>query len=692
MKLTKISALVAIALAPAALMAAEDSMSVKPAVPVINPAHEFNFAGFAIQFKYVHGTNEEKPFVGAIDLAGDYEQWQKQYTGGHNAFFQLKTGANERQNGVDLTYVINDDIQRLEGLSGEMNLTHDSYVLDQRALCRISGWVADGAQVGSADHRVDFKLYRAAILKDHLGNPEHPEETEKYKQLQNQHALTFTDEGTTVYGDVINLHYCYNTPSYVDGKLNNKTDVRVTDGAVWYGSLLTQTYDENGKRVEASADTETIETNVNTVQNTVLLSNGACWIGATRNHGKNAKTDVLINDSSWTVTENSQVTTLATATKAEITLKDGVVLEAGSLSPGLPVPLADAAAAEERGSTVRFEGLNGTGLNVGSAVAAGTVTGIVAGAAMNNGTLSAQEMAEGMYNAIRFGTSAGEEGTKLEGDTAFAIEQSGFGDGYVGTVSGEGATVTGTVVNANSQRVSDATAVTMMQWRAEATDLMERMGELRGQSAGNGVWARVTGGRSEYNGIDNDYTTFQFGYDHKLALAEDVWVGGAFSYTNGDTDHEVGSGDNRVLAFTGCATWLRDNGAYLDVALRYGTLRNSFDLVSAKGTFNTQALSAAVEAGHRFELPANTFVEPALGLTYSHIFGEDYVSNAAEGAVAIEQDGIDSAVARAGFRAGFACPNNMGGVYLRAWADFKHITGGEIDTPFRVSVGMRYSV
>lgn len=247
----------------------------------------------------------------------------------------------------------------------------------------------------------------------------------------------------------------------------------------------------------------------------------------------------------------------------------------------------------------------------------------------------------------------------------------------------------------------------------------------------------MTGGRSEYNGIDNDYTTFQFDYDHKLGLSEDVWVGGAFSYTNGDTDHEVGSGDNRVFAFTGCATWLRDNGAYLDVTLRYGTLRNSFDLVSAKGTFNTQALSAAVEASHRFELPANTFVEPALGLTYSHIFGEDYVSNAAEGAVAIEQDGIDSAVARAGFRAGFACPNNMAGVYLRAfynydfagetttrvvgyktidqdfggswyelglganvniseslraWADFKHITGGEIDTPFRVSVGMRYSV
>lgn len=180
----------------------------------------------------------------------------------------------------------------------------------------------------------------------------------------------------------------------------------------------------------------------------------------------------------------------------------------------------------------------------------------------------------------------------------------------------------------------------------------------------------MTGGRSEYNGIDNDYTTFQFGYDHKLGLSEDVWVGGAFSYTNGDTDHEVGSGDNRVLAFTGCATWLRDNGAYLDVTLRYGTLRNSFDLVSAKGTFNTQALSAAVEASHRFELPANTFVEPALGLTYSHIFGEDYVSNAAEGAVAIEQDGIDSAVARAGFRAGFACPNNMAGVYLRAFYNY----------------------
>lgn len=726
MKMTKLSVLLAGAL-PLMAIASSD-------VPEINKEHQFLFDKTAIQFKHHHG---EDPFEGAIDLVAGYEQWTDLNPDATNTgYFQLKTGqttngqpdVEDRQNGVDLSYVVNRDLIKTPGLNGTLKIVHDSNVYDQRLVRKISGWVTNGAHVGTPEDPVLFQLYTASILTTHLGEDKNVEE------LQNQHALTFTDEGTTVYGDVINLHYRYpdTVTSFTNGTLNNQTELTVRDGAVWYGDLLTQTYDADGKRAEASKETEQVETSVNYVKNTVTLTNGAKWIGATRNYGDNASTNVTIDNSSWTVTDASNVTSLSTSSQAFITLQDGVVLTAKSLT----VENSTASTSRETpGFTLRVEGLNGTSLKVTEAVTKGTIQHLEAGAGANSSGLTVEEVAQKLYSVVDGG-----QGTDLDG-TTFAIEASAFGNAAEGTFKKDSntnnivANVTNETENTNGNRVSDATAITMMQWRAEATDLMERMGELRAQTATNGLWTRVTGGRNKYNGIDNDFVTFQLGYDHKLEASEDVWVGGAFSYTDGNSSHSVGSGDNHILAMTGYATWVRDNGAFLDVALRYGTLHNSFDLGVASGSFDTQALSASVETGHRFELPANTYVEPAVGLSYSHIFGESYDASTSYNPQRINQDGIDSTVARAGLRAGLKCPSNKGDVYLRAfynydfqgetsteivnyktidqdfggswyelgaganvnfsdnlrgWADFKYLTGGEIDTPFRVTVGMRY--
>ena len=57
------------------------------------------------------------------------------------------------------------------------------------------------------------------------------------------------------------------------------------------------------------------------------------------------------------------------------------------------------------------------------------------------------------------------------------------------------------------------------------------------------------------------------------------------------------------------------------------------------------------------------YVEPQIGFTASYIFSKDY--NATQG-IRIEQDSIDSYVARIGVQAGLNCPDNMGSVYARA--------------------------
>lgn len=709
----QLCALMAAALSSTAFAA---SIPAGVAVPEINEGFVYVAQGPAIHLDY---TKLLENTMGAFGLAQAWQDWNaKNPENANSAMFNLKTSDGTKK--LNLAYVINESMAKVEGKKGSLHIDHDANLQDDRLKRMTSGYVTDGAVLGNANDKVSFWLHSAAALK---------KEDQSYEGLQNIHNLTFIGEGTTVYGDVINLMDRYNDASIVDSQFNNATTVKLHDGAVWHGDLLSKIANKDKENnvtyVETSETTEAGEGTANYVQNSVKLTAGSHWFGATRNFGTNAKTDVTINDSAWTVTGNSAVTSITTHSHGEITLADGVYLKTGSLSVANSTLAADAEPAS--GFTIRVDGFNGTALQVADAVAEGTINRVVGTAAVNNGA-SVEEIAHNLVSTVVV------DGGVIE-SVDFGIEASAFGNAYEGTVSGDVVENVVTYVNPNTDHVADTTAITMMQWRAEATDLMERMGELRGQTGTNGLWTRVTGGRSKFGGIDNDFATLQFGYDHKIEAAEDVYVGGAFSYTEGDTDHATGSGENNLFAVSGYATWIRDNGSYLDLAVRYGMLHNSFELGVADGKFDTQALSVAVEGGHRFALPANTFVEPAIGLSYSHIFAESYDSNTDQGAVRIDQDGIDSTVARAGLRAGMSCPSNKGEVYLsafynydfqaetsttfgpfrtieqdfgggwyelgagasvnfsdalRGWADFKYVDGGEIETPVRVTVGMRY--
>ena len=266
----------------------------------------------------------------------------------------------------------------------------------------------------------------------------------------------------------------------------------------------------------------------------------------------------------------------------------------------------------------------------------------------------------------------------------------------------------------NTQLVSigEGTALTMMQWRADADDMAQRMGDLRSGDALIG-----TGGTKQF-------------------------AGGALSYATGDADFANGTGENYIGTLTGYSTWLFENGAYIDVTAKWGKLHNEFDLAvdtrKLSGRYSTQALALTVESGHRFPLSRLTYVEPQVAFTASHIFGEDY--GASEG-VTVEQDSINSYVARVGLQAGVNCPNNMGAFFVRAsylydldgetsttarmanakdanrfdqdfgggwyefglgmnvnftknlygYADFEYVTGGEIKTPYRWNAGVRYA-
>ena len=225
------------------------------------------------------------------------------------------------------------------------------------------------------------------------------------------------------------------------------------------------------------------------------------------------------------------------------------------------------------------------------------------------------------------------------------------------------------VPNANTHGIAEMATLGLISWRSEINDMNKRLGELRDSSEeSNGVWARVYNGKSKYGDQDvtAKYTSFQFGYDRQIVPG--TWLGAALSYTDGDNDFKQGSGDSTLYALTGYASWLADNGMFLDVTGKVGRMKNSFDIGTdlgvSSGSYHTNTVSMSAEAGWRFYPMQNAFfVEPQVELMYGHVYDADYTTSLG---VNVSQDATDTLVGRAGFVLGVKCPENRGNAYVRA--------------------------
>ena len=308
-------------------------------------------------------------------------------------------------------------------------------------------------------------------------------------------------------------------------------------------------------------------------------------------------------------------------------------------------------------------------------------------------------------------------------------------DGKVGNVKVE--------ANSNINGIAEMTAVGLHIWRNEINDMNKRLGELRDSSDdANGVWARVYNGKAKFGDqkITNKYTAFQFGYDRQVA--DSLWLGGAMSWTDGDSDFAVGGGDNSLMALTAYGSKLWDNGMFVDVTGKFGRIKNEFDIRLANGRSNADydanAVSVSAEAGWRvYPLNNGFFVEPQVEMMYGRVESVDYTTSTG---VKVNQDSAETLIGRAGFVMGLKCPADRGNAYVRAsvlhdwegdanfkfskdgvnsraiseslggtwyeygiganfnatkqlhiYADVEAANGGEVDTDYRVNFGMRYS-
>lgn len=204
--------------------------------------------------------------------------------------------------------------------------------------------------------------------------------------------------------------------------------------------------------------------------------------------------------------------------------------------------------------------------------------------------------------------------------------------------------------------------MSLVQWRNEINHLTKRLGDIRASESTIGAWARVYGGASEWgenSAIEMDHTTIQVGGDYRV---NPNWiVGAAFSYTDSDADLVNGQAEGESYSLAAYATYMADNGSYLDMIARYGYLKNDITAGNMILDTSNNAFSVSLEGGHMFRfMDDRAYIEPQVELTYGFVAGDD---TTAANDVRVEQDDYQNLITRVGVRTGFDFPEKAGTIY-----------------------------
>lgn len=287
--------------------------------------------------------------------------------------------------------------------------------------------------------------------------------------------------------------------------------------------------------------------------------------------------------------------------------------------------------------------------------------------------------AEALFDGISLDNSATPERiTTSDGLWSGASVHEKKGNEITSTYSGPSSLITST---------TDLALMNGLVWRSQLTNLSDRMGTLRTMPQAAGAWARYNNGRLDGRGLEYDYSTIEVGFD--APVSSNFLVGVSFDYTIGDTDLNAGSADNDVYTLGLYGTYYGDNGGFVDLMAKIGRIDNEYNVAnsagSEKGDYMMTGAIVGVEAGHRFDLAHNMFVEPQVQLSYSWLRATDYATNIRS----VDFETIESLVARVGVMGGMKFAENRGAAYLKA--SYNHDFLGNVDATMHAVNGSNNS-
>lgn len=287
--------------------------------------------------------------------------------------------------------------------------------------------------------------------------------------------------------------------------------------------------------------------------------------------------------------------------------------------------------------------------------------------------------AEELFNGISLDNNATPERiTTSDGLWSGASVHEKKGNEITSTYSGPSSLIIST---------TDLALMNGLVWRSQLTNLSDRMGTLRTMPQAAGAWARYNNGRLDGRGLEYDYSTIEVGFD--APVSNNFLVGVSFDYTIGDTDLNAGSADNDVYTLGLYGTYYGDNGGFVDLMAKIGRIDNEYNVAnsagSEKGDYMMTGAIVGVEAGHRFDLAYNMFVEPQIQLSYSWLRATDYATNIRS----VDFETIESLVARVGVMGGMKFAENRGAAYLKA--SYNHDFLGNVDATMHAVNGSNNS-
>ena len=287
--------------------------------------------------------------------------------------------------------------------------------------------------------------------------------------------------------------------------------------------------------------------------------------------------------------------------------------------------------------------------------------------------------AEELFNGISLDNNATPKRiTTYDGLWGGASVHEKKGDEITSTYSGPSSLITST---------TDLALMNGLVWRSQLTNLSDRMGTLRTMPQAAGAWARYNNGRLDGRGLEYDYSTIEVGFD--APVSSNFLVGVSFDYTIGDTDLNAGSADNDVYTLGLYGTYYGDNGGFVDLMAKIGRIDNEYNVANSagaeKGDYMMTGAIVGVEAGHRFDLAHNMFVEPQVQLSYSWLRATDYATNIRS----VDFETIESLVARVGVMGGMKFAENRGAAYLKA--SYNHDFLGNVDATMHAVNGSNNS-
>lgn len=162
----------------------------------------------------------------------------------------------------------------------------------------------------------------------------------------------------------------------------------------------------------------------------------------------------------------------------------------------------------------------------------------------------------------------------------------------------------------------------------ETQTLLKRLGDMRTSGQFGDVWLRGFSGKLDsFSGgklskFDMSYHGFQFGADKQLSEDSPFVVGAFVGQTYGDPNYHKGDGSLKSFNTGLYATYLSNDGFYVDGVAKYARQKNHFKVKDTasnhvQGTGHTNGLGLSLELGQKYKLN-DFYIEPQSQLSYSH--------------------------------------------------------------------------